>query len=179
LVKGNASVEMARCNTDGAEKAHWFRKLNERGSLGIRENDAVRAPQIDPQARHIIRWNDGFTQPPLLAAGCRLRFTSIRCRLWQAGAYWGVREEHSPRRFFEQRRFYSPSTPKPRALGDQPALSVHQRAKEASIGILQGAHTNGVLSWHYNFKHGNVPPVRNTLRRAPRPQRHQPPVRSG
>jgi Putative beta-barrel porin-2, OmpL-like. bbp2 len=165
LVKGNLNVEVGALPTlIGAEYTFTFQNMNiERGILWNQENAVNRGIQINDSYKKLsvsFSWNDGFysNRYSWLTGSLAYALNSSNTLSFVAGGNAGAYAKNTLATplFLNNSDIYNLLyTYSHGRWVINPYFQYTNVPKNASIGILRGAHTNGgaVLAT-YNFKHG-------------------------
>jgi len=165
LVKGNASVEIGALPTlIGAEYTFSFENMNiQRGLLWNQENAVNRGIQLSDTYKKLsvtFSWNDGFysNRYSWLWGSLVYAFNSSNTLSFVAGGNAGAYAKNTlatPLLLNNEEIYNLLYTYSHGHWVINPYYQYTNVPKNASIGILQGAHTNGgALLVTYNFKHG-------------------------
>src|SRR5712692_8002553 len=165
LVKGNFNVEVGALPTlIGAEYTFSFQNMNiERGLLWNQENAVNRGIQLNETYKKLsasFSWNDGFysNRYSWLWGSLAYAFNSSNTLSFVAGGNAGAYAKNTlatplllnNEEIYNLLYLYSHGH-----WVINPYFQYTNVPKNATIGILQGAHTNGgALLVTYNFKHG-------------------------
>src|SRR6266568_3109660 len=165
LVKGNFNVEVGALPTlIGAEYTFSFENMNiERGLLWNQENAVNRGIQLNWTHKKLttaFSWNDGFysNRYTWLWGSLAYAFNSSNTVAFVAGGNAGSYAKNTlatPLYLNNSQIYNLLYTYSHGHWVINPYLQYTNVPKNASIGILRGAHTNGgALLVTYNFKHG-------------------------
>jgi len=165
LVKGNFNVEVGSLPTlIGAEYTFSFENMNiERGILWNQENAVNRGIQLNWTHKKLttaFSWNDGFysNRYTWLWGSLAYAFNSSNTLSFVAGGNAGAYAKNTlatPILLNNEEIYNLLYTYSHGHWVINPYFQYTNVPKNASIGILQGAHTNsGALLVTYNFKHG-------------------------
>jgi Putative beta-barrel porin-2, OmpL-like. bbp2 len=165
LVKGNLNVEIGALPTlIGAEYTFSFQNMNiERGILWNQENAVNRGIQLNDTYKKLsvsFSWNDGFysNRYSWLTGSLSYAFNASNTLSFVAGGNAGAYAKNTlatPLLLNNSEIYNLLYTYSHGRWVINPYFQYTNVPKNASIGILRGAHTNGgaVLAT-YNFKHG-------------------------
>jgi hypothetical protein len=165
LVKGNFNVEVGALPTlIGAEYTFSFQNMNiERGLLWNQENAVNRGIQLNWTHKKLstsFSWNDGFysNRYTWLSGSLAYAFNSSNTLSFVAGGNAGAYAKNTlatPLLLNNEEIYNLLYTYSHGHWVINPYYQYTNVPRNASIGILQGAHTNGgALLVTYNFKHG-------------------------
>ena len=165
LVKGNFNVEVGALPTlIGAEYTFSFQNMNiERGLLWNQENAVNRGIQLNWTHKKLstsFSWNDGFysNRYTWLWGSLAYAFNSSNTLSFVAGGNAGAYAKNTlvtPLLLNNEEIYNLLYTYSHGHWVINPYYQYTNVPRNASIGILQGAHTNGgALLVTYNFKHG-------------------------
>src|SRR5258706_2462327 len=165
LVKGNFNVEVGALPTlIGAEYTFSFQNMNiERGILWNQENAVNRGIQLNDTYKKLsvsLSWNDGFysNRYTWLIGSVAYAFNASNTLSFVAGGNAGAYAKNTlatPLLLNNEEIYNLLYTYSHGHWVVNPYFQYTNVPKNASIGILQGAHTNGgALLGTYNFKHG-------------------------
>jgi len=165
LVKGNFNVEVGALPTlIGAEYTFSFQNMNiERGLLWNQENAVNRGIQLNWTHKKLstsFSWNDGFysNRYTWLWGSLAYAFNSSNALSFVAGGNAGAYAKNTlvtPLLLNNEEIYNLLYTYSHGHWVINPYYQYTNVPRNASIGILQGAHTNGgALLVTYNFKHG-------------------------
>ncbi len=165
LVKGNFNVEVGALPTlIGAEYTFSFQNMNiERGLLWNQENAVNRGIQLNWTHKKLstsFSWNDGFysNRYTWLSGSLAYAFNSSNTLSFVAGGNAGAYAKNTlatPLLLNNEEIYNLLYTYSHGHWVINPYYQYTNVSRNASIGILQGAHTNGgALLVTYNFKHG-------------------------
>jgi len=165
LVKGNFNVEVGALPTlIGAEYTFSFQNMNiERGILWNQENAVNRGIQLNDTYKKLsvsLSWNDGFysNRYTWLIGSVAYAFNASNTLSFVAGGNAGAYAKNTlatPLLLNNEEIYNLLYTYSHGHWVVNPYFQYTNVPKNASIGILQGAHTNGgALLVTYNFKHG-------------------------
>jgi hypothetical protein len=165
LVKGNLNVEVGALPTlIGAEYTFSFENMNiERGILWNQENAVNRGIQLNDTYKKLsvsFSWNDGFysNRYSWLWGSLAYAFNSSNTLAFVAGGNAGAYAKNTlatPLLLNNEEIYNLLYTYSRGHWVINPYFQYTNVPKNASIGILRGAHTNGgAVLVTYNFKHG-------------------------
>jgi Putative beta-barrel porin-2, OmpL-like. bbp2 len=165
LVKGNLNVEVGALPTlIGAEYTFSFENMNiERGILWNQENAVNRGIQLNDTYKKLsvsFSWNDGFysNRYSRLWGSLAYAFNSSNTLAFVAGGNAGAYAKNTlatPLLLNNEEIYNLLYTYSRGHWVINPYFQYTNVPKNASIGILRGAHTNGgAVLVTYNFKHG-------------------------